>query len=114
MIGQAQTGKTHLAQRLIARGAVLVGDDLVGVEAHNRTLWLRPHPKIWGLMAHKTSRAEVLLSCYPVCPSVRLDEIWLRDYASKTKDILEFFHGLTPQTHQGLVRVRQMWQSHIL
>ena len=48
--GAAGVGKSALALALIDRGAVLVGDDYVMLEARDGTLWASPHPATAGLI----------------------------------------------------------------
>jgi serine kinase of HPr protein (carbohydrate metabolism regulator) len=48
--GDPGMGKTMLAHMLIDRGATLVGDDGVLLEARNRVLWAMPHPNTRGLI----------------------------------------------------------------
>lgn len=48
--GASGTGKSGLALELIDRGAVLVGDDGVLLEAADERLLARPHPNTRGLL----------------------------------------------------------------
>lgn len=48
--GAPGTGKSGLALALIDRGAVLVGDDSLMLEARDGTLLARPHPNTRGLL----------------------------------------------------------------
>jgi serine kinase of HPr protein (carbohydrate metabolism regulator) len=48
--GAPGSGKSSLALALIDRGAVLVGDDGVMLEAHGGTLIVRPHPRTRGML----------------------------------------------------------------
>lgn len=48
--GEPDVGKTSLALALIDRGAMLVGDDGVLLEARGDTLWALPHPNTRGLI----------------------------------------------------------------
>lgn len=48
--GASGTGKSSLALALIDRGAVLVGDDGVLLEAHDGRLLAAPHPNTRGLI----------------------------------------------------------------
>lgn len=48
--GAAGLGKSALALALIDRGAVLVGDDSVMLEARAGQLWASPHPATAGLI----------------------------------------------------------------
>ena len=48
--GAPGTGKSSLALALIDRGAVLVGDDAVMIEARGQALWASPHPRVSGLI----------------------------------------------------------------
>lgn len=48
--GEPGVGKTSLALALIDRGAMLVGDDGVLLEARGDTLWAMPHPNTRGLI----------------------------------------------------------------
>jgi len=74
--GPAGSGKSSLALALIDRGAVLVGDDSVMLEARDGRLVARPHPETRGLLEVRNLGIVSL----PVCESVeiallvRLDE----------------------------------------
>jgi serine kinase of HPr protein (carbohydrate metabolism regulator) len=48
--GPPGSGKSSLALALIDRGAALVGDDCVLLEARNGRLFARPHPETRGLI----------------------------------------------------------------
>ncbi len=48
--GAPGSGKSSLALALIDRGAVLVGDDAVLLEASGDTLLASPHPRVTGLI----------------------------------------------------------------
>ena len=48
--GPPGSGKSSLALALIDRGAVLVGDDGVMIEAHEGRVLVSPHPRIAGLI----------------------------------------------------------------
>ena len=48
--GEPGSGKSSLALALIDRGAVLVGDDGVALEARGHQLWALPPPTIAGLI----------------------------------------------------------------
>jgi len=48
--GAPGTGKSSLALALIDRGAVLIGDDAVMLEAIGETLLASPHPRVTGLI----------------------------------------------------------------
>ncbi len=48
--GPSGSGKTSLALELIDRGAILVGDDSVLLEARESRLLARPHPNTRGLV----------------------------------------------------------------
>lgn len=48
--GEPGIGKTSLALALIDRGAVLVGDDGVLLEACDDVLWATPHPNTRGMI----------------------------------------------------------------
>ena len=50
LTGPSGAGKSDLALRLIDRGAVLVGDDGVVIEARDGRLHARPGPNIEGQM----------------------------------------------------------------
>lgn len=73
--GPSGSGKSSLALALIDRGAVLVGDDGVMIEAGDGRLLARPHPATRGLLEVR----EVGLLEFPVCASapialvIRLD-----------------------------------------
>jgi len=48
--GAPGTGKSSLALALIDRGAVLIGDDAVMIEASGNALLASPHPRVAGLI----------------------------------------------------------------
>lgn len=61
--GASGTGKSSLALALIDRGATLIGDDSLLLEADGKRLIARPHPNTRGLIE---VRGVGLLS-FPVC-----------------------------------------------
>lgn len=76
LLGAPGTGKSSLALVLIDRGAVLIGDDSVILDAREGHLLASPHPNTRGLIEVR----NVGLLEMPVCESVpvalvlRLDE----------------------------------------
>lgn len=48
--GEPGTGKSSLALALMDRGAKLVGDDSLLIEARDGKLWAHPHPATEGLL----------------------------------------------------------------
>jgi len=48
--GEPGSGKSSLALALIDRGAVLIGDDGIGLEVREGRLWALPHPNTRGLI----------------------------------------------------------------
>lgn len=48
--GEPGTGKSSLALALVDRGAKLVGDDSLLIEALDGKLWAHPHPATEGLL----------------------------------------------------------------
>jgi serine kinase of HPr protein (carbohydrate metabolism regulator) len=78
--GPPGSGKSSLALALIDRGAVLVGDDSVLLEARGTELFAHPHPNTRGLMEVR----NLGLLTYPVAEEapvalvLRLDETALR------------------------------------
>ena len=48
--GQPGSGKSSLALALLDRGAELVGDDSLLIEARGGRLWAHPHPATKGLL----------------------------------------------------------------
>lgn len=48
--GEPGTGKSSLALALLDRGAKLVGDDSLLIEARDGKLWAHPHPATKGLI----------------------------------------------------------------
>lgn len=48
--GEPGTGKSSLALALMDRGAKLVGDDSLLIEARDGRLWAHPHPATRGLL----------------------------------------------------------------
>lgn len=64
IIGAPGTGKSSLALALIDRGAVLIGDDSVILDARDGRLIAHPHPNTRGLIEVR----NVGLSEMPVCP----------------------------------------------
>lgn len=86
--GSPGVGKSALALALIDRGAVLVGDDGVMLEASSSRLLVRPHPKTRGLLEVRNLGIVEM----PVCDEVeaalllRLDEDAPR-YAEQPEEI---------------------------
>lgn len=74
--GPSGSGKSSLAQALIDRGALLIGDDGLLLEARNSRLLAYPHPNTRGLLEVR----NVGLLTFPVCGeapvalTIRLDE----------------------------------------
>lgn len=66
--GPSGVGKSSLALALIDRGAVLVGDDGVMIEAMGQDLIASPHPAIRG----KLEVRNLGLLDYPVLEAVRI------------------------------------------
>lgn len=61
--GAPGSGKSSLALALIDRGAALVGDDGVLLEARSGRLFARPHPRTRGLLEVR----NLGLLLFPVC-----------------------------------------------
>lgn len=74
--GPPGSGKSGLALALIDRGAVLVGDDSLMVEADAGRLVARPHPQTRGLLEVRNLGLVRMPVCeqVPVSLVVRLDE----------------------------------------
>ncbi len=66
--GPPGSGKSSLALALMDRGATLVGDDGVLIEAREGGLYAQPHPNIRG----KLEVRNLGLFDFPVCDEVRL------------------------------------------
>jgi hypothetical protein len=72
--GEPGSGKSSLALALIDRGAVLVGDDGVGLEARGERLWALPPPNIAGLIELRNLGVVTLpTGSAPTALVVRLD-----------------------------------------
>ena len=74
--GPAGSGKSSLALALIDRGAVLVGDDSLLLEARDGHLFAHPHPRTEGLLEVRNVgllRFPVLAEA-AVALAVRLDQ----------------------------------------
>jgi hypothetical protein len=63
--GETGSGKSSLALALIDRGATLVGDDGVLLEAREGRLWAAPPPAIAGLLEIR----NVGLATFPASPA---------------------------------------------
>lgn len=73
--GPPGSGKSSLALALIDRGAALVGDDGVLLEARDGRLWALPPPRITGLLEVRNVGLLTLpAEEAPVSLVVRLDE----------------------------------------
>ena len=74
--GPPGSGKSSLALALIDRGAVLIGDDSLLLEARKSRLLAHPHPNTRGLLELR----NLGLATFPVCSeapvalAIRLDE----------------------------------------
>lgn len=71
ILGRSGAGKSSLALRLMALGAVLVGDDQVLLQRHDGTLSVSPAPNLAGMIeargigilnAQHVSQADVVLA----------------------------------------------------
>ncbi len=72
--GPPSCGKSSLALALIDRGAVLVGDDGVALEAVQGRLWASPPPNIAGLLeVRNVGLVEMPVGEGPVGLLIRLD-----------------------------------------
>lgn len=72
--GETGLGKSSLALALIDRGAKLVGDDGLLIEAREGRLWALPHPNIEGLLEiRNVGLATLPASPAPVALVIRLD-----------------------------------------
>ena len=76
IIGAPGTGKSSLALALIDRGAVLIGDDSVVLDARDGQLIASPHPKTRGLIEVRNLGLIDMPVCEaaPVALVLRLDE----------------------------------------
>ena len=76
ILGQPGSGKSSLALALIDRGAVLVGDDGVTLEAHGGRLIASPPPNIAGLIEVRNVGLITLptASGVPVALALKLDQ----------------------------------------
>ena len=73
--GAAGSGKSSLALALIDRGALLVGDDSVMLEARSGALVVSPHPRTRGLLEVR----NLGLVAMPVCEAARAALVILLD-----------------------------------
>jgi serine kinase of HPr protein (carbohydrate metabolism regulator) len=73
--GTPGSGKSSLALALIDRGAELVGDDSVLLEAQGSQLIARPHPNTRGLMEVR----DLGLLPFPVCEAAPVALVLLLD-----------------------------------
>lgn len=72
--GPPGSGKSSLALALIDRGATLVGDDGVLLEAREGRLWALPPPTIAGLLEiRNVGLASLPAECAPVALVLQLD-----------------------------------------
>jgi len=72
--GPPGSGKSSLALMLIDRGAVLVGDDGVLIEARGERLWALPPPNISGLIeVRNVGLVTLAAQAAPVALALRLD-----------------------------------------
>ena len=72
--GPPGSGKSSLALALIDRGAVLVGDDGVMLEARDGRLWAAPPPNIAGLIeVRNVGLVEMPATSAPLALVIRLD-----------------------------------------
>jgi len=73
--GVPGSGKSSLALALIDRGAALVGDDGVALEARAGRLWASPPPNIAGLIeVRNVGLVTMPTSTAPLALAIRLDE----------------------------------------
>ena len=68
LMGVSGSGKSDLALRLMDRGAILVGDDYLESEARGQELWVRPTPRLAGLIEVR----NIGLCPMPHCPEARV------------------------------------------
>jgi len=73
--GAPGSGKSSLALALIDRGAELIGDDSVRLEARGGSLFASPHPETRGLIEVRNIGLVNMAPCEeaPVCLVIRLD-----------------------------------------
>lgn len=72
--GEPGSGKSSLALALIDRGAILVGDDGVTLEARSSALWASPPPNIAGkLEIRNVGIVDLPTTEAPVALVLRLD-----------------------------------------
>ena len=76
--GAPGTGKSSLALALIDRGAVLIGDDAVMLEAVGATLLASPHPRVTGLIEVR----NLGLATMPVASAVAVALVLILDPAA--------------------------------
>lgn len=74
--GPPGSGKSSLALALIDRGAVLIGDDSLLLEARKSRLLAHPHPNTRGLLEVRNIGLVTFPVCgeAPVALAIRLDE----------------------------------------
>ena len=83
--GPPGSGKSSLALALIDRGAVLVGDDGVLLEARGGRLWALPPPEIVGLIEIR----NVGLATLPAEPAPVALVLWLDPAAERLPESAE-------------------------
>ena len=76
--GASGTGKSSLALALIDRGAVLIGDDAIMLEAVGATLLASPHPRVTGLIEVR----NLGLATMPVTGAVPVALVLILDTAA--------------------------------
>jgi serine kinase of HPr protein (carbohydrate metabolism regulator) len=77
--GPSGSGKSSLALALIDRGAVLVGDDGVLLEAAGGRLLARPHPNIAGRLEVR----NLGLLSFDTCPQATISLLLVLDEAAE-------------------------------
>ena len=76
--GPPGSGKSSLALALIERGALLIGDDSLLIEAQRDTLAVYPHPKTMGLLEVR----NLGLLTFPYCDEAEAHLIVALDEAA--------------------------------